>query len=76
LSQQLKQAITRLPQFTKAEAQPVREHPVPAFTPPPPDRHVTAGSFFVGDDRVIYQSLRSRARNNSDSRIFDGSLTS
>ncbi len=27
----------------------------PAFTPPPPQRHVTEGSFFVGDDKVIRQ---------------------
>ena len=27
----------------------------PAFVPPPPLRHVTEGSFFVGDDKVIRQ---------------------
>ena len=30
--------------------------PAPAFTPPPPERHISEGSFFVGDDRVICQS--------------------
>ena len=29
--------------------------PAAAFTPPPPERHITEGSFFVGDDRVIRQ---------------------
>jgi N12 class adenine-specific DNA methylase/SAM-dependent methyltransferase len=27
----------------------------PAFIPPPPEKHVTEGSFFIGDDRIIYQ---------------------
>ena len=27
----------------------------PVFTPPPPDRHIAEGSFFVGGDRVIRQ---------------------
>ena len=27
----------------------------PAFTPPPPDRHIAEGSFFVGDDSIIRQ---------------------
>ena len=35
--------------------------PAPAFTPPPPERHITEGSFFVGDDRIICQVL-GRAR--------------
>jgi N12 class adenine-specific DNA methylase len=56
LRQQLKQAITRLPEFAPIQASRVQEHPVPAFTPPPPDRHITEGSFFVADDRIIYQS--------------------
>jgi N12 class adenine-specific DNA methylase len=28
----------------------------PRLRPPPPERHIGEGSFFVGDDRVIYQS--------------------
>ena len=27
----------------------------PAFSPPPPLRHIAEGSFFVGDDRIIRQ---------------------
>jgi aspartate carbamoyltransferase catalytic subunit len=26
------------------------------FLHPPPERHIGEGSFFVGDDRAIYQS--------------------
>ncbi len=28
---------------------------VPAFVPPPPDRHIGEGSFFIGPNRVIHQ---------------------
>src|SRR5262249_23800238 len=27
-----------------------------AFVPPPAERHIGEGSFFIGDDRVVYQS--------------------
>jgi N12 class adenine-specific DNA methylase len=56
LRQQLEQAITRLPEFSKAATSPAKEPPGPTFTPPPAERHITEGSFFVGDDRAIYQS--------------------
>ena len=56
LAGQLKAAIHRLPEFAPLQASPVQNEPAPAFTPPPPERHITEGSFFVGDDRVIYQS--------------------
>jgi N12 class adenine-specific DNA methylase len=56
LRQQLKQAITRLPEFAKRKATQVETEPARQFTPPPPERHITEGSFFVGDDRIIYQS--------------------
>ena len=32
-----------------------KAEPAPAFTPPPPERHIAEGSFFVGDDRTIHQ---------------------
>src|SRR5205085_5111046 len=35
---------------------PIKEEPTPAFTPPPL-QHISEGSFFVGDDRTICQSL-------------------
>jgi N12 class adenine-specific DNA methylase len=56
LAGQLKAAIHRLPEFATAQASPVENEPAPAFTPPPPERHITEGSFFVADDRIIYQS--------------------
>jgi N12 class adenine-specific DNA methylase len=56
LAQQLNQAIDRLPRFAPLQASPAEENPAPAFNPPPPERHIGEGSFFVGDDRVIYQS--------------------
>jgi N12 class adenine-specific DNA methylase len=56
LAEQLKHAVTRLPQFTRGKATEIEVKPVPVFTPPPPERHITEGSFFVGDNRIIYQS--------------------
>ena len=56
LSRQLKDAIERLPKFTTGQVWPINEVPVAAFTPPPPERHIDEGSFFVGDDRIVYQS--------------------
>ncbi len=57
LPQQLKQAIDRLPEFGPLQASPAQNEPAPVFTPPPPERHISEGSFFVGDDRTIYQSI-------------------
>ena len=57
LAEQLKDAIRRLPEFAPLQASPADEAaPAPVSTPPPPGRHIDEGSFFVGDDRVIYQS--------------------
>ena len=55
LPQQLKEAIAACRNSRSAgdaRSSPTRQQ----FTPPPPERHITEGSFFVGDDRVIYQS--------------------
>src|ERR1700680_2789067 len=60
LAGQLRQAIDRLPKFAPLKASPALEVPAPASTPPPPERHIGEGSFFVGDDRVIYQSVGGR----------------
>jgi hypothetical protein len=57
LRHQLGQAIDRLPEFTPNQASTVQEEPPPAFTPPPSERHISEGSFFVGDDRTICQSI-------------------
>ncbi|HEY7157097.1 MAG TPA: DEAD/DEAH box helicase family protein [Gemmataceae bacterium] len=56
LADQLKQAIDRLPKFAPIQPSQAEEQPAPAFIPPPPERHISEGSFFVGDDRVIYQT--------------------
>ncbi len=61
LAHQLKQAIQRLPEFAKAKATQSEAKPVPAFTPPPPERLITEGSFFVGDNGIIHQSLGREA---------------
>lgn len=55
LSGQLKDAIGRLPQFEPLRASAISEAPAPVFTPPPPERHIDEGSFFVGADRIVYQ---------------------
>ncbi len=58
LKEQLRQAIERLPQVLKSQAEKANPPPAainPAFTPPPPLRHITEGSFFVGDDHAIRQ---------------------
>ncbi len=55
LAEQLRQAIDRLPRFQVIQSHAEMPNPPPAFTPPPPERHIAEGSFFVGDDRVIHQ---------------------
>jgi len=55
LAGQLKEAIQRLPEFAPIQASEVDDKPIPAFTPPPPERHISEGSFFVGDNNVIHQ---------------------
>jgi N12 class adenine-specific DNA methylase len=56
LAGQLKAAIHRLPEFAPPQASPVLNQPGPAFTPPPAERHISEGSFFIGDDKLIYQT--------------------
>ena len=51
----LKEAIERLPRFETGQATPVQEPQAQVFTPPPPERHISEGSFFVGDNNVIHQ---------------------
>ena len=61
LAEQLNEAIRRLPEFAPLQASPVRRSLPAAFTPPPPERHITEGSFFVDDDRTICQSVGGQA---------------
>jgi SAM-dependent methyltransferase len=57
LGQQLREAIARLPQGQVLQSPSERPNPppVPAFVPPPPQRHIAEGSFFVADDKIIHQ---------------------
>ena len=64
LAEQLREAIRRLPENVASTAATEPEAAKPhaaAFTPPPPLNHITEGSFFVGDDRVICQVVDGRA---------------
>ncbi len=56
LAEQLAAAIRRLPERAPAAAPAASAGAAaPAFTPPPPERHIAEGSFFIGDDKVIHQ---------------------
>src|SRR5437764_479749 len=44
--QQLQTAFRSLPEYEPFDASPAREKPAPAFVLPPPERHITEGSFF------------------------------
>jgi N12 class adenine-specific DNA methylase len=55
LSQQLKRAVAQLPKFEPIQTTPVNDEPTPQFTPPPQERHLDEGSFFVADNKVIHQ---------------------
>jgi N12 class adenine-specific DNA methylase len=53
---QLTAAIHRLPEFAPLKTSSPQSS-APAFTPPPPERHISEGSFFVADDRTVCQSV-------------------
>jgi N12 class adenine-specific DNA methylase/SAM-dependent methyltransferase len=56
LAGQLHQAIERLPTFAKLQSSRENTSSSPlSFTPPPAELHIDEGSFFVGDNRTIYQ---------------------
>ena len=53
-------AIGRLPACVQSSADvpaaaAAKPMPAPAFVPPPLEKHIAEGSFFVGEDRTIYQ---------------------
>jgi len=53
---QLRQAIQQLPEFDPIRPAKAEETTTPAFVPPPTERHIGEGSFFIGEDRILYQS--------------------
>jgi N12 class adenine-specific DNA methylase len=64
LAASLNAAIRRLPSAQAIQSVAERPNPPPAFagagsaiafTPPPPERHIAEGSFFVAGDKVIHQ---------------------
>ncbi|ODU01095.1 MAG: hypothetical protein ABS79_02265 [Planctomycetes bacterium SCN 63-9] len=61
LEDALRAAVGRLPELPTRTTATRPRHEAPAFVPPPPERHVTEGSFFIGDDRAIYQIVDGRA---------------
>lgn len=62
LAAQLDAAIRRLPERAASPAAVAGPPPFPAFTPPPPEKHLAEGSFFIGDDRSICQIEGGEAR--------------
>ena len=61
LSEQLREAIKRLPELAPREPSRRVEQEAKPFTPPPLETHITEGSFFVGEDRTIYQMVDGQA---------------
>ncbi|MDQ2622644.1 MAG: DEAD/DEAH box helicase family protein, partial [Actinomycetota bacterium] len=61
LAARLDAAVGRLPELAPTRAMVATETPSPAFTPTPPERHVTEGSLFIDDDRIIRQVEGGRA---------------
>jgi N12 class adenine-specific DNA methylase len=55
LAAQLAAAIARLPRIQVTQSAAEKPNPPPAFTPPPPERHIAEGSFFIADDKVMHQ---------------------
>lgn len=55
LKTQIKQALGNLPRFEAAEVSASQPETAPAFVPPPPERHIGEGSFFIAADKVIHQ---------------------
>ena len=61
LGEKLKTAVSRLPELpVRASVAAGVPAAAPVFVPPAAERHVTEGSFFVGDDRRLYQVADGR----------------
>ncbi len=61
LAEQLREAIRNLPEGVASAVPSPEQVLAPSNTVPPSLPHVTEGSFFVGDDRTIRQSLDGRS---------------
>ena len=61
LSEQLGEAIKQLPELAPRESSKRVEQEARSFTPPPLETHITEGSFFIGEDRTIYQIVDGQA---------------
>ncbi|HUQ71439.1 MAG TPA: DEAD/DEAH box helicase family protein, partial [Planctomycetaceae bacterium] len=55
LADQLREAVSRLPEFQPREAPPVVSAIAVTFVPPPAERHIGEGSFFIGANKLVYQ---------------------
>jgi N12 class adenine-specific DNA methylase len=79
LTAQLRSAIHRLPEYAPLQLPTPEEPSAPAFTPPPPEKHITEGSFFVAEDRTICQSVGGQSvpviYGGTNALKADGSLT-
>ncbi|MBI5765464.1 MAG: DEAD/DEAH box helicase family protein [Planctomycetes bacterium] len=60
LAAKLNVAIRQLPQFQMAPASRESEQTAATFTPPPPEKHINEGSFFVRDDNAICQLVNGQ----------------
>ena len=61
LAEQLTLAIQQLPEFAPLQASPVPVPPPAPLRAPPPERHVTEGSFFIDDHDAICQCIDGQA---------------
>ena len=63
LGEQITEAIARLPSFPPISVTPTenRAEGSKGFTPPPLERHVTEGSFFVAENKAICQLQNGEA---------------
>ncbi len=60
LADQLDVAIQQLPAFATQEAAPTPLSRSAPFTSPPPERHITEGSFFIDDNGAICQCIEGQ----------------
>lgn len=61
LAEQLHSAIKQLPKFEPLRASAAETKPSATFQPPPPEKHIGEGSFFIGDDGTIQQIAGGQA---------------